>query len=100
MCIRDRGIFGQEILKTLSKENCLLIKLKANKQTCLNRVIKRDFLERGKSKDLAKRDFIKAWILFHENKKKCDSRNYFKTIVISKKSDIDLLLEKINNIMN
>ena len=30
------GIFGQEILKTLSKENCLLIKLKANKQTCLN----------------------------------------------------------------
>ena len=93
MCIRDR-------LKTLSKENCLLIKLKANKQTCLNRVIKRDFLERGKSKDLAKRDFIKAWELFHENKKKCNSRNYFNTIVIRKKSDIDLLLKKIINIVN
>ena len=94
------GIFGHEILKTLSKENCLLIKLKANKQTCLNRVIKRDFLERGKSKDLAKRDFIKAWELFHENKKKCNSRNYFNTIVIRKKSDIDLLLKKIINIVN
>ena len=94
------GIFGQEILKTLSKENCLLIKLKANKQTCLNRVIKRDFLERGKSKDLAKRDFIKAWELFHENKNKCNSRNYFKTIVIKKKSDIDLLLKTIINIVN
>ncbi len=93
------GIFGQEILKTLSKENCLLIKLKANKQTCLNRVIKRDFLERGKSKDLAKRDFIKAWELFHENKKKCNSRNYFNTIVIRKKSDIDLLLKNIINIV-
>ena len=94
------GIFGQEILKTLSKENCLLIKLKANKQTCLNRVIKRDFLERGKSKDLAKRDFIKAWELFHKNKKICNSRNYFNTIVIRKKSDIDLILKKIINIVN
>ncbi len=94
------GIFGKEILKTLSKENCILIKLKANKKTCLNRVIKRDFLERGKSKDLAKRDFIKAWDLFHENKNKCNSINYFNTIVIRKKSDIDLLLKKIINIVN
>ena len=94
------GIFGQEILKTISKENCLLIKLKANKQTCLNRVIKRDFLERGKSKDLAKRDFIKAWKLFHQNKNKCNSRNHLNTIVIKKKSDIDLLLKTIINIVN
>ncbi len=94
------GIFGQEILKTFSKENILLIKIKANKQTCLNRVIKRDFLERGKSKDLAKRDFIKAWELFHENRNKWNSRNYFNTIVIKKKSDIDLLLKKIINIVN
>ena len=94
------GIFAQEIFKTLSKENCLLIKLEANKQTCLNRVLKRDFAERGKSKDKAKKDFIKAWELFHENKKKCNSRNYFNTIVIRKKSDIDLLLKKIINIVN
>ena len=94
------GIFGKEILKSFSKYNCILIKLKANKQTCLNRVIKRDFLERGKSKDLAKRDFIKAWELFHENKNKCNSRNYLNTIVIKKKSDIDLLLKTIINIVN
>ena len=94
------GIFGEEILKTLSIENCLLIKLKANKQTCLNRVIKRDFLERGKSKDLAKRDFIKAWELFHENKKKYNSRNNFNTIVVRKKSDIELLLKEIINLVN
>ena len=94
------GIFSQEIFKTLSKKNCFLIKLKANKKTCLNRVVRRDFLERGKSKDLAKKDFIKAWELFHKNKKKYNSRNYFNTIVIRKKSDIDLLLKKIINIVN
>ena len=66
----------------------------------MNRVIKRDFSERGKSKNTAKRDFIKAWELFHENKKKYNSRNYFNTIVIEKKSDVNLLLKKIINIVN
>ena len=91
------GIFGQEVFKNLSKRNCFLIKLKANKQTCLKRVVKRDFLERGKSKDTAKKDFIKAWELFRKNEKKYNSRNYFKTIFISNKKDINLLLKKITN---
>ena len=94
------GIFGQELLKTLSKKNCVLVKLKVNKQTCLKRVIKRDFLERGKNKDIAKKDFLKAWQLFRINEKKYTSSNHFKTIVISKKSDIHLLLKKITNIVN
>ena len=93
------GIFGQELLRSLSKKNCFLIKLKADKQTCMNRVVKRDFLERGKSKDIAKRDFIKAWEIFHKNKKKYNSRNYLKTIVISKGSDVNLLLKKITKIV-
>ena len=94
------GIFGLEILKNLSKQNCFLIKLKANKQTCLKRVVKRDSLERGKSKDLAKRDFKKAWELYRINKKNYSSRIYFKTIVINKKSDINLLLKKLTRIVN
>ena len=94
------GIFGQEICNELSNKNCLLIKLKVNKQTCLNRVVKRDFLERGKSKDLAKKDFIKAWELFLKNKKKYNSRNNLKTIIIRKKSEIDLLLKKLTTMVN
>tara|TARA_A100000164_G_scaffold344113_1_gene342938 strand:- start:78 stop:683 length:606 start_codon:yes stop_codon:yes gene_type:complete len=94
------GIFGQEICKTLSEENYFLIKLKANKQTCLNRVIKRDFLERGKSKDIAKKDFLNAWELFRKNKKKYNSIKYFKTIEISKKSDVAHLLNKITNMVD
>jgi len=94
------GIFGLEILKSLSKNNCILIKLKANKQTCMKRVIKRDFIERGKSKYLAKKSFIKAWELFHKNKKKNISSNFLKTIVIKNKSDINPLLKKITNIID
>ena len=94
------GIFGQEILKSLSKKNIILIKLKANKQTCMKRVVKRDFIERGKSKYLAKKNFIKGWELYNKNKYKNNLRNQFKTILIKKKSDINPLLKKITNIVN
>ena len=88
------GIFAQEKFKTLSKNNCILVKLKANKQTCLKRVVKRDFLERGKSKDLAQRDFLKAWELFSKNKKKYSSKYYLETIIFKKESDIEYLIKK------
>ncbi len=94
------GIFGEDIIKCRSKKNYILIKLKANKQTCMNRVVKRDFIERGKSKKHAKKDFIKAWDLFHKNKKKNNSRNYINSISIKKKSDIKPLLKTITNIVN
>ena len=92
------GIFGQEIQKTLSENNCILIKLKTNKHTCMKRVIKRDFIERGKSKYHAKKNFIKAWDLFHKNKD--NSRNHCKTIFIKKRSDINPLLKHLTNLVN
>ncbi len=98
------GIFGQEILKSLSKNKYVLIELKANKQICMKRVVKRDFIERGKSKYIAKENFIKAWELFHKNKrinkKKTNSRNHFLKIIIKKKSDINPLLKKITKLVN
>ena len=94
------GIFAEEILKSLAKNNITLIKLKANKQTCMKRVVKRDFIERGKSKYLAKKNFIKGWDIFNKNKNKNNSRNYLKTILIKKKSDINPLLKKLSNIVN
>ena len=94
------GIFGQEILKSTSKNNSILIKLNSNKQTCMKRVIQRDFLERGKSKYVAKKNFIKAWELFHKNKKKNNSKKFFKTIVIKKKSDINPLLKELSSLVN
>ena len=69
------GIFGQEIFKSLSSNKCIFIKIKTSKQTCMKRVIKRDCLERGKSKNHAKKDFLKAWELFYKDKKKNNSRN-------------------------
>ena len=94
------GIFGQEIFKYLSSNNCIFIKIKTNKKTCMKRVIKRDFLERGKTKSLAQKDFLKAWELFYKDKKKNNSRNYLKKIIFRNKKDINYLLKKITKIEN
>ena len=91
------GIFGQEIFKNLTSSNCVLIKLKANRKTCMKRVIKRDFIERGKSKVHAEKDFIKAWELFYKNEKKYKARNYLKKFVVRNKSEIKTLLKKLNS---
>ncbi len=94
------GIFGKEILKSFSSNDCILINIKINKQTCMKRVIERDFIERGKNKKLAKRDFIKAWELFYKNNKKYYSKKYFKKFTIRDKCDINTLLKNITKIMH
>ena len=66
----------------------------------MKRVVKRDFVKRGKSKNLAKRDFIKAWDLFYKDRKKENSNIYKKIIIIRNKNDINFLLKKITNIVN
>ena len=94
------GIFGQEVIRYLSDDNYVLINLITNKESCMQRVIKRDFVERGKSENLAKKDFIKAWKLFFKNKKKKKSINYSSKIFIQNQSDINLFLEKLTKIVN
>ena len=94
------GIFGQEILKFFKKNNCILINLNIKKETCMKRVIERDFIERGKSKNLARRDFMKAWELFYKNQTKINSNNYLKKFHIRNKNDMEILIKKIINIAN
>ena len=94
------GIFGQEIKKSLQGDSCILINLETDKKACMNRVIKRDYEERGKNKKLAKRDFIKAWEIYYKNKKRNNTTNFLKTIIVKNKSDINSLLKNLVNILN
>ena len=94
------GIFGQEIFKSFSSNNCILINLKINKKACMNRIIKRDYKERGKRKKLAKNDFKKAWQLFYKNTQKHNSKNYLKKFIVRKKSDVKSVLKKLTNLVN
>ena len=92
------GIFGKTVLKSLESNNCILINLKTNKKSCMKRVIKRDFIERGKNKNHAKRDFIKSWELFYKDKN--NSKNFSKQINLRNKNEINSLIKKITRILN
>ena len=94
------GIFGQEIIKYLPDYKCILINLETDKQDCMKRVIKRDYEERGKNKNLAQIDFIKAWEIFYKYKKRNNTTNFLKKIIIKNKSEINSLLKDLANILN
>ncbi len=93
------GIFGKEIVDN-SLKNSILIELKISKNSCLKRVVKRDFIERGKNKNDALKDVLRSWEIFHRNKKKKNSRNFLKKYIINEKADIKLLIKKITSLVN
>ena len=94
------GIFGKEIIRLSSYNNSILIQLKTNKQTCMERVIKRDFKNRGKTKDNARRDFLNAWKLFHSKQNIIDSKNYQKKFLVKNKDNRMITIKQIINIVN
>ena len=89
------GIFASFVLKRSFKDKYFLIKLKTSKNTCLKRVIKRDCIERGKNKNVAKRDFFVAWKLFHKYENPNEYTNYFKKIEIGNKVNVNKLINRI-----
>ena len=94
------GIFGKEIIKSFSVDNYILINLRTNKKSCMKRVIKRDYEERGKDKNLSKKDFKNAWEWFYKNEKKNKSINYLKKINVENKGDLNSLLKNLTNIVS
>ena len=90
------GIFAKKISKTLTNRNYFSLELKMNKNECMQRVLKRDLIERGKFKKQAKKDFLKSWDIYY---KKYNNKTKIKfngtEFVITKNTNIDHLIKKI-----
>ena len=90
------GIFAKKISNTLTNRNYFSLELKMNKNECMQRVLKRDLIERGKFKKQAKKDFLKSWDIYY---KKYNNKTKIKFIgtefVITKNTNIDHLIKKI-----
>ncbi len=91
------GIFSKEFSRTLYNQNYSFFELKINKNECMNRVVQRDFKERGKSKKQAEDDFLKSWDIYYEkfkDKNIIKNANYF---TITKSTNIDQILKLLFN---
>ena len=89
------GIFAKEFSKTLYNQNFYFLEIKEKKNNCLKRVLQRDLKERGKNKKQVENDFIKSWDIYYEKFKTKNTKNNSNKFIISKKSDIDHLLNKV-----
>ena len=89
------GIFAKEFSNTLDNLNYFFLELKISQKECLKRVIKRDSKERGKSKNQAKKDFLKSWDIYYENIKNKSIKNNTNEFIITKNTNINQILKKI-----
>ena len=91
------GIFAREILSIVHKKDYFFLELKKNKHYCMNRVIERDFIERGKAKKLAEKDFLRSWDIYYNRSINKNFKRNKKKFILKKNSDLDKILDKIFN---
>tara|TARA_Y100001978_G_C23560215_1_gene368895 strand:+ start:126 stop:731 length:606 start_codon:yes stop_codon:yes gene_type:complete len=91
------GIFTLELLKFLSRNNYLLIRLKIKKEICMKRINQRDHIERGKSKGKSIKDFVKAWSIYNNKEKSFRNYDKIKELIFEKDPNINRILDKLTN---
>ena len=64
----------------------------------MDRVVKRDLRERGKLKKNAINDFLKSWDIYYDNFENQSLKKNTNEFIISKNTNIDLVLKKIFNL--
>ena len=92
------GIFAKNFSDTLYNQKIFLLELKTNKNVCMNRVITRDIKERGKEKKQAENDFLKSWNIYYEKFKNNSIKKNTTKFIITKKTNIKNILNKIFNL--
>tara|TARA_Y100001978_G_scaffold93904_1_gene84129 strand:+ start:311 stop:916 length:606 start_codon:yes stop_codon:yes gene_type:complete len=91
------GIFTLELLKFISRNDYILIRLKINKDVCMKRIKERDNIERGKSKRKSLEDFIKAWNIYEKKEKSYKISGKGKELIFKKDANINTILNKLSN---
>ena len=91
------GIFTLELLQFISRNDYLLIRLKINKEICMERINERDHIERGKSKKTSIEDFTKAWNIYENKEKSYKILDKSKELIFKKDPNIKTILNKLSN---
>ena len=91
------GIFTLELLKFISRNEYLLIRLELNKEICMKRIKERDYIERGKNKKKSNKDFIKAWNIYKNKEKSYKVLDKSKELIVKKDPNLNTILNKLSN---
>ena len=91
------GIFAKVFSRNFHNKDYIFLELKINKNDCMKRVVKRDFIERGKPKKQAKDDFLKSWDIYYNKFKNRSIENNKNELIITKNTNIKDLINKLSN---
>ena len=91
------GIFAMKLIKFISTNSYLLIRLKISKEICMKRISERDYIERGKSRKKSIEDFKKAWNIYHNKEKHYQIKGEGEEIIFKKDPNIKIIMEKLSN---
>ena len=91
------GIFTLELLRFISRNDYLLIRLKTNKEICRKRIYERDYMERGKNKRTSLEDFSKAWNIYKNKEKSYKTLDNGRELIFKKDPNINTILKKLSN---
>ena len=89
------GIFSLELTDYFSENQYFLIRLKEKKSTCINRILVRDSVERGKNKISNLNEFNNGWRLYKKKEEKYRSK-IIRGINFKKDLDVSYLLKKLS----
>ena len=89
------GIFTLDLLDVVSKNNFLLVKLDLNKDTCKERIFKRDLLDRGKNKNKIYNNFNNAWEIYIKKEKNYKSISKKRELIIRKDISSKIVIDKL-----
>ncbi len=89
------GIFAEDLSCTTYKHDCFFIDLQKSKNYCMNKAVTRDVKERGKSKKIAEKDFLKSWDIYYKRRKNKKIKIDLKEFILTENSDIDKILNDI-----
>ena len=89
------GIFAKEFSNALINKNYYFLELEINKKECMKRVMQRDSKERGKAEKQAEKDFIKSWNIYYEKFNNKRVKKNKDELIITEKTNIDQILEKL-----
>ena len=91
------GIFTLELLKFISINDYLLIRLKINKEICMKRIHERDHIERGKSKGKSIEDFLRGWDIYKNKEEFYKVLDKGKELIFRKDPNIRTIIRKLSN---
>ena len=89
------GIFTLELLKFISFDDLILIRLNISREICKKRIYERDHIERGKSTSKSIKDFKEAWNIYQNKEKSYKTNGKNKELIFKNEPNINLILKKI-----